>query len=91
MKLNDLINNGGAAWFGLVIGWITSVTFHSTQQHGTKEIATIIGIIGGASVTKLFSKTNTQFSHYCVGLALGFIFHILVSLIFWHGKVWPIP
>ena len=88
MTSKDIINDGGAVWFGLVIGWITSVTFHSHTEHGIKDIATIIGIIGGASVTKLFSKTNTQFSMYCVGMAIGFIIHILVSIIFWNGEVW---
>jgi len=91
MGLKDKINDGGAVWFGLVIGWITSLTFHSHSEHAIKDIATIIGVVGGAAVTKLFAKTNTQFAMYCIGMAVGFIIHILVSILCWHGEVWYKP
>jgi hypothetical protein len=88
MGKEKLINDGGAVWFGLIIGWITSVTFHSQPEHGIKEIATIIGIIGGATVSRTFGNTNTQFSMYCVGMAIGFIIHVIISISFWDGRVW---
>ncbi|UOQ99696.1 hypothetical protein MUN81_09415 [Hymenobacter sp. 5317J-9] len=87
-KDKNLIIDGGAVWFGLVIGWITAVTFYSTQGHTSKELAAIVAVITGAAISKLFSKTDTQFSMYCVGLALGFI--IQVVLIACYGKIWPV-
>jgi len=87
--MKDIINDGGAVWFGLVIGWITSVSFHSQSEHSIQQIATILGAVGGAAVTRLFQKTETQFSMYCVGMAFGFFIHVLISILFWNGKVWP--
>ena len=87
--MSEQIKEGGAVFFGLVIGWITSVTFHSNYEHlSNKEIATIIGILGGAAITKTFSKESNQFSMYCVGMFVGFAIHIIISQAFWGGEVW---
>lgn len=88
MDSKDLINDGGAVWFGLVVGWITAVTFYSQGEHAIKDLSVILGVIGGAAITKIFSKTDTQFSMYCVGMAIGFF--IQVGIIAFHGKTWPL-
>ncbi|QEC76513.1 hypothetical protein [Mucilaginibacter ginsenosidivorax] len=74
-----LINDGGAVWFGLVIGWITAVTFYDGKSHDIKDLAVIISALGGAAITKIFSKTETQFSMYCVGMAFGFFIKVIFS------------
>lgn len=77
--LTKLIIDGGAVWFGLVIGWITAATFYSKYNHSPNELPIIIGALGGATLTKIFSKTETQFSMYCVGMAFGFFIEIFVT------------
>ena len=88
MNFKDKVNDGGAVWFGLVIGWITAVTFYTQGEHSIKDLSVILGVIGGAAITKLFSKTDTQFSMYCVGMAFGFFIQVVIISI--HGKVWPL-
>lgn len=89
MNLKD-VDLGGAVWFGLVIGWIASVTFHSQPVHSLKDIAVVLAAIGGAAVTKLFPNSSAQFTFYCVGTAFGFFIHVGVSISCWGGKVWPV-
>lgn len=62
----------GAFYFGVVTGWVTSVAFHSHPTPTLKDVAAVMGAIGGAAVTKLFPNPGVQFSCYCVGMAIGF-------------------
>jgi uncharacterized membrane protein YeaQ/YmgE (transglycosylase-associated protein family) len=71
----------GAFAFGLVIGWITYRTVRRAKQNGLSDIATVIGAVGGATVTGLFRKETDAFGLYGVGLAVGFFLYLLVSLV----------
>lgn len=70
----------GAFAFGLVIGWVTYRTLRRTKQSGLGDIATVIGAIGGATVTGLFQKGTDAFGYYGIGLAAGFSFYLIVSV-----------
>lgn len=70
----------GAGCFGLVIGWVTYRTVRrSTDKVQLSDIATVLGAVGGAAVTKTFDSGDA-FGAYCVGLAVGFFLYLLVAL-----------
>lgn len=83
----------GALCFGVVVGWITYRTLRRSQTSGLSDIATVIGVIGGAAVTKLFP--NDQFAAYAIGVAIGFFAYLISSAIapekvaFWMGESVP--
>jgi uncharacterized membrane protein YeaQ/YmgE (transglycosylase-associated protein family) len=68
----------GALMFGLVVGWITYRTLRHSEKTGLSDIATVIGAVGGAAVTKLFPKDQGEFGMYCIGLTAGFFLYIVV-------------
>lgn len=70
----------GAFAFGVVIGWVTYGTLRRTQRSGLTDIATVIGILGGAAVTDLFDVETGAFGLYCIGLALGFFGYLLTAM-----------
>lgn len=75
----------GSLCFGFVIGWITYRTLR--RKEGTtmlSDIATVIGAVGGASITAIF-KSEAMFGAYSVGLAVGFFGYFVVGLIV-YGK-----
>jgi len=41
----DDLDFTGASWFGLVIGWVVSVTSHSQDAHGIKDMASVLGAV----------------------------------------------
>jgi uncharacterized membrane protein YeaQ/YmgE (transglycosylase-associated protein family) len=69
----------GSFAFGVVIGWVASVTFHSQADFDFKAIAAMGGAVGGAWVTKLFSPAGGQFGWYCLGMAFGFFFNLAIA------------
>lgn len=75
------LNLCGAFAFGVVIGWVTYRTLRRTKQSGLSDLATVIGAVGGATITGLFPKESNVFGLYGVGLAVGFFFYLVVSLI----------
>ena len=75
------INEEGALAFGLVIGWVTYRTLRRSEKSGLSDIATVIGAVGGAAITKLFPSDTATFGMYCIGLAIGFFAYFIVSLI----------
>jgi hypothetical protein len=73
----------GAAAFGLVIGWFTYlVVRHRTTEYKLADIGTLIGIIGGAAVLKLFPEPGGLFAAYAIGLAVGFFLYFLMLVMF---------
>jgi hypothetical protein len=62
----------GAHLFGAVVGWVTYYTLAHSKSHGVKDIAVVIGSVGGAAVLSLFPAQTSLFGAYGVGLAAGF-------------------
>lgn len=70
----------GAICFGLVIGWITYRTLRRNEGSvQLSDIATVLGVVGGAAVTQQFDDTD-MFGAYCIGLAIGFFGYFAVGL-----------
>ena len=70
----------GALCFGLVIGWITYRTLRRKEgMSNLSDISTVIGAVGGATVTALF-KEGQLFGMYCIGLAIGFFVYFIIGM-----------
>jgi hypothetical protein len=75
----------GAAGFGFVIGWyVYYINRYRKGDVQLSDVVTLIGIIGGAGITKLFAVETPLFGAYGMGLAAGF-FTYFVVLIFLVG------
>ena len=75
----------GAACFGFVIGWVTYRTLRRKEgASALSDIASVIGAVGGAGVTALFSNQNI-FGAYSIGLAIGFVLYFIIGLVL-YGK-----
>jgi len=69
----------GALCFGFVIGWITYRTLRRREGAAAlSDIATVLGAVGGAAVTKLFS--GDAFGYYSIGLLCGFFLYLVIAL-----------
>jgi NhaP-type Na+/H+ or K+/H+ antiporter len=69
----------GAVCFGLVIGWVTYRTLRRTGETvAVSNLASVIGAVGGAAVTGLFS--GHLFGWYCIGLAAGFFGYLILAV-----------
>jgi len=73
--------SSGAFWFGVVIGFITYRTLKHKKDSGLSDIATVIGAVGGGAVLALFPMEGGRFDIYAIGLATGFFFYLVLSLV----------
>jgi NhaP-type Na+/H+ or K+/H+ antiporter len=69
----------GPVCFGVVVGWITYRTLRRAPKVGVSDLASVIGAVGGASVTAALRPERGAFNWYCVGLAVGFFGYLLVG------------
>jgi hypothetical protein len=51
---------------------VTYYILAHSDSHGAKDIAVVIGSVGGAAVLSLFPAQSALFGAYGVGLAVGF-------------------
>ena len=72
-------NLGGALAFGVVIGWVTYRTLRRNKPNGLSDIATVIGAIGGATITGLFPRESETFGYYGIGLFIGFVGYLIIG------------
>jgi uncharacterized membrane protein YeaQ/YmgE (transglycosylase-associated protein family) len=77
----------GALCFGLVIGW---VTYRTLRRQGEivalSNIATVIGAVGGAAVTALYTKE--LFGWYSIGLTVGFFLYLILGHTWFKDSPW---
>jgi hypothetical protein len=69
----------GAGSFGLLIGWF--VYYINRYRKGDvqfSDLTTLVGVIGGGSVTALFDTKGALFGAYGIGLAAGFFLYFLI-------------
>ena len=71
----------GAFAFGAVIGWVTGTTLQHLATHGISDIAAVVAAVGGAAVSKMFTRNDRTFGNYCLGLAAGFFFYLALYYI----------
>jgi hypothetical protein len=71
----------GAGGFGFLIGWY--IYFINRYRKGDvqlSDLVTLVGVIGGASITALFKSETPLFGAYGIGLFLGFFAYFLVLI-----------
>jgi|ERR1043166_4131963 hypothetical protein len=68
----------GAFAFGAVLGWATYFIMRRAQPTALTDIATIIGVLGGAAILNLFEARGPLFAAYAIGLAIGFFGYFLI-------------
>lgn len=69
----------GALCFGLILGWICYRILRRTKSNGISDLAAILGIIGGATITQIFPSSSSLFGIYCIGLFLGFFAYLVIA------------
>jgi hypothetical protein len=75
-----MVDDLGAALFGLVVGWITYRTLRrTTGATHISDLASVIGAIGGGAITSLFQQSATLLAYYGIGLSAGFFGYLLVA------------
>ena len=75
---------GGALAFGLVLGWnVYFVNRYRRGDIGFGDLATLLGVLGGAAVLSLFPNNTDLFGAYGLGLGVGFFayFAVLVAMV----------
>jgi|WetSurMetagenome_2_1015567.scaffolds.fasta_scaffold246099_1 hypothetical protein len=81
----SLIQLVGAACFGAIIGWyVYFINRYRKADIQWSDLATLIGIIGGAAITRLFGESTDLFGAYGIGLAVGFFAYFLTLIILVH-------
>jgi len=74
-----MVQDIGAVVFGIVIGWVTYRTLRRQNESvALSNIATVIGAVGGAAVTGLFS--GELFAWYSIGLGVGFFLYLVLAV-----------
>ena len=72
----------GAGCFGAIIGWyIYYINRYRKTDVQLSDLVTLLGILGGSAVLKLFPQESNLFGAYGIGLAIGFFLYFLVLII----------
>jgi hypothetical protein len=78
----------GAGAFGAIIGWyVYYINRHRREEVSASDLVTLIGVIGGTAVLKLFPSETDLFGAYGIGLAVGFFGYFLIM----SWQVWRSP
>lgn len=72
----------GAACFGSVVGWTTHFTMQRSMRVDTRWLGSIVAIIGGGALTRVFDSPSTLFGAYSIGVACAFFFRNFVAVPF---------
>ena len=72
----------GAIGFGVLIGWYVYY-INRYRKAGVElgDLATVVGIVGGAVILTLFPAGSDLFGAYGIGLFIGFFGYFLVLII----------
>lgn len=72
----------GAFCFGSVVGWMTHFTLQRATRVDTRWLGSIVAIIGGGALTKMYDPTSGLFGAYAIGLAGSFFFRNFIAVPF---------
>jgi hypothetical protein len=72
----------GAGAFGAIIGWyIYYINRQRREEVTATDLVTLIGIVGGSAILKLFPEQTNLFGAYGIGLAAGFFGYFLIMVL----------
>jgi hypothetical protein len=73
----------GAGSFGTLIGWyVYYINRHRREEVSASDLVSLIGVIGGTAVLKLFPERTDLFGAYGLGLGIGFFSYFLLMCVF---------
>ncbi|MBN2008865.1 hypothetical protein JW960_05930 [candidate division KSB1 bacterium] len=76
---------------GFVFGYLLYYAVRHTQGFSIDMLSIAIGAIGGATVIGLLGNVDGWLGPYGIGIGVGFLFYLILSLIFlatgWFAKV----
>jgi hypothetical protein len=69
----------GAACFGVAVGYITYRTLvRTTDKAAISDLGAVVGVIGGAAVTGVFTPGTSLFAWYSIGLLAGMMLFFVI-------------
>lgn len=68
----------GSVCFGFVIGWVLRFILAHAKEITVSSLTTVVSAVGGGAVTAFFDREGDMFSCYSIGLAAGFLLHVLL-------------
>jgi hypothetical protein len=81
----------GIFFIGFVFGYLLYYAVRHTKEFSIDLLSVAIGAVGGAIVIGLLGKVDGWLGPYGIGLGIGFLFYLILSLIFlatgWFSKV----
>ena len=84
----------GIFCIGFVFGYLLYYAVRHTREFSIDLLSIAIGAIGGATVIGFLGNVEGWLGPYGIGIGSGFIFYLILSLIFiatgWFDKVDPI-
>ncbi len=72
----------GIFFIGFVFGYLLYYSVRHTANFNVELLITAITAVGGATVVALLSHVEGWIGPYGIGLAAGFFFYLLLSLLF---------
>ncbi len=85
--MSQRVISTGAVCFGVVTGFITYRTLVRTRQHAQiSDLAAVLAAVGGGAVTALFPEGTDAFGWYAIGLVIGMLCYLVLSLVLKRGK-----
>lgn len=71
----------GAGCFGAIIGWyVYYINRYRKSDVQLSDLVTLLGVIGGSAVLKLFPSESELFGSYGIGLAIGFFLYFVILI-----------
>ena len=81
----------GIFFIGFVFGYLLYYAVRHTKEFSIDLLSVAIGAVGGAIVIGLLGNVEGWLGPYGIGLGSGFLFYLILSLIFlatgWFSKV----
>jgi len=81
----------GIFFIGFVFGYLLYYSVRHTKEFSIDLLSVAIGAVGGSIVIGLLGKVEGWLAPYGIGLGAGFLFYLILSLIFlatgWFSKV----
>lgn len=72
----------GIFFIGFVFGYLLYYSVRHTKEFSIEMLSVAIGAVGGATVIGFLGKINGWLGPYGIGLGAGFLFYLILSLIF---------
>lgn len=70
----------GALCLGIVMGWLVRYFIRRFEGYTPQTLSSVVSIIAGGLIIKVFEADKTVWWFYPIGLFLGFVFYTVVVI-----------